>query len=218
MEALPASACALRASGRWWAREALWLVYQHSLGWSLGIPPRNRVSSCRHRHPVASKCTQNPAQFSGPSAASPPPPSFWSGTDASHRHIHRLKLAAAKREPFFLMRLGSSGESTSSSPFPTVQSWGELAGRLHSRPRHRHKLSPSLCSRPAAPAAVLLGRGLFFSRVSSHQPQHESSLVLKGFCWTWVVGPMHPPFLCCLLCTPEHYAFGYPILTHTSSP
>lgn len=33
----------------------------------------------------------------------------------AHRK-HRLKLAAAKREPFFLMRLGSSGERASPSP------------------------------------------------------------------------------------------------------
>lgn len=36
MEAVPASTCALRASGRCWVREALPLVYQHSLGRILG--------------------------------------------------------------------------------------------------------------------------------------------------------------------------------------
>lgn len=118
---------------------------------------------------------------------------FWHRCLPQAHRKHRLKLAAAKTEPFFLMRLGSSGKRASPPP-PNCPELG-LACRAAPGMTEASLQAESFCSRPAAPVAVFLEEGLFLSLVSSLKPHHPqtpySSKASAGLGWRV---PCTPPF------------------------
>lgn len=135
------------------------------------IPPWHQICWCWHRQPYSQQMHTEPSPLLRSVCCLPSPSILlvW----------HRLKLAAAQREPFFLMRLVHQ-EREPPPPSPNCPELG-LAGRAAPGMTKAPPQAKS-CSHPAAPVAVLLGKGLFLPLVSSHKPHHESPLFFRGFC------------------------------------